>query len=305
VRVAERRPAVVAAVVLAALLAAALALAFATGEGPPPPPAPPAAPDGPSVVAAGDIAECDHDRDEATAKLVDARPDAIVLTLGDNAYPDGREQAFRECYGPTWGRHKARTRPSPGNHEYEWYQKDANAHFLYFGESAGQWGKGYYSFDVGEWHLISLNSNCSAEFLGGCDPGSEQERWLREDLRRSRHRCTLAYWHHPRFSAGGRHGSQSFVEPFWQALYEAGADVVLSGHEHNYQRFAPQTPTGDADPERGIRQFVVGTGGAPLYELGDPIANLEAQGLGPDGYDWRFVPVPPATFTDSGSGRCH
>ena len=276
-------------------------------------PAPTGAP-GAKILAAGDIADCSRPQDEQTAKLLDARPEATILTLGDNAYPRGMEREFAECYGPTWGRHKARTRPTPGNHEYLWFQHDANAHFIYFGGAAGEWGKGYYSFDVGGWHVISLNSNCGARVLQGCDRGSPQERWLREDLRESEARCTLAFWHHPRFSAGARHGSQPFVEPLWDALYEAGADVVLSGHEHNYQRFAPQTPSGEPDPERGIRQFVVGTGGAPLYPLGRPIANLETQGaaygvleltLRRDDYDWRFVPVEPRGFSDSGSGRCH
>ncbi len=266
------------------------------------------------VFAAGDIAVCDRGEDEQTARLLAADPAATILTLGDNAYHSGLAEEFAACYEASWGRHKERTRPTAGNHEYARFVDDARPYFEYFGRRAGELGQGYYSFDLAGWHLIALNSNCSAPSVGGCGAGSSQEQWLRRDLAANERLCTLAYWHHPRFSAGSRHGSHQFVRPLWDALYEAGADVVLSGHEHNYQRYAPQTPAGEPDPERGIRQFVVGTAGAPLYPLGQPISNLEAQAathgvlaltLGAGRYRWQFVPVPGERFRDSGSGRCH
>ena len=267
------------------------------------------------VVAAGDIALCGAEHDQATAEVVAGEPDATVLALGDIAYPKGLEEDFESCYAPAWGRFKDRTRPVPGNHEYEYFHKDASAYFDYFGQAAGPYGLGYYSFDLGSWHLVALNSNCGAEALGGCHTHSEQLRWLREDLRRAQERCTLAYWHHPRFSAGGKHGSHAFVAPFWDALYDAGADVVLSGHEHNYQRLAPMYPSGESDPDRGIREFVVGTGGAEPYELGQELPTTEAQQSGTygvlrlvlfdGGYDWEFKPAGDTDFEDRGSGRCH
>jgi hypothetical protein len=266
------------------------------------------------VVTAGDIGLCGSEHDEATAELVAAQPSATVLVLGDIAYADGKKEEFESCYAPSWGSFKDRTRPVPGNHEYN-FHKDAAAYFDYFGDAAGSHGAGYYSFELGAWHVAALNSNCEAETLGGCGLDSPQGDWLRADLAANQKRCTLAFWHHPRFSAGGRHGSHSFVGPFWEALYDAGADLVLSGHDHNYQRFAPQDPSGAADPRRGIRQFVVGTGGAELYSVGPELPTTEVQGaeaygvlhlaLFDGGYDWEFKPAEGATFTDRGSGRCH
>ncbi len=211
----------------------------------------------PVLVAAGDIASCSSSGDEATAALLDQLP-GTVATLGDNAYPDGAASDFADCYDPTWGRHKARTRPSPGNHDY--HTPGASGYYAYFGESAGPSGQGYYSYDVGDWHIVSLNSN------EDMTAGSAQEQWLRADLAASAKLCTLAYWHHPRFSSGTLLGGYSATEPLWQALYDHDADVVLAGHEHNYERFAPQTPAGVADPARGIRAFVVGTGGDDLQQ---------------------------------------
>jgi acid phosphatase type 7 len=277
---------------------------------------PPRPPSGEVIVAAGDIADCRNENDEATAKLIEGI-EGTVLTLGDNAYPDGSAQDFEECYDASWGRFEARTKPSPGNHEYD-TDPEAAPYFAYFGAAAGEPGKGYYSYDLGAWHLVALNSNCQE--LGGCDASSPQVRWLEADLAANDDKsCTLAYMHHPRFSSGEKHGNTHFVKPLWEALYEAGADVVLSGHEHNYERFAPQDPRGRADPERGIRGFVVGTGGGKggkgLYPIEDSIANSEVRNdntlgvlkltLRPEGYDWRFVPVEGETFTDSGSGGCH
>jgi hypothetical protein len=267
---------------------------------------------GPPVVvaAAGDIAVCYSEGDEATARLL-SNIRGTVLTLGDNVYDDGTPEEFADCYGPSWGRHKDRTKPSPGNHDY--HTERADGYFGYFGEAAGEPGKGYYSYDLGEWHLVALNSNC--EEVGGCDASSPQVRWLKVDLAKDDKSCTLAYFHHPLFTSGKYRPGIPEVKPLWEALYAAGADVVLNGHDHNYQRFAPQDPSGEADPERGIRQFVVGTGGASHYAIVAPTANSEVHDddtygvlkltLRPEGYDWRFIPVEGARFTDSGSARCH
>jgi len=256
-------------------------------------------------VGAGDIAGCSSAGDEATAALLDTLPGA-VFTAGDNAYEDGTATNFASCYGPSWGRHKARTRPSPGNHEY--HTSGASGYYNYFGAAAGDSGKGYYSYELGDWHIISLNSNVSMS------AGSPQEQWLRADLAAHTKKCTLAYWHHPRFSSGS-HGSSTAPRPLWQALYDFDADVIISGHDHNYQRFAPQTPAGVADPARGMRQFLVGTGGISHYNFSTPIANTEAYNtdtwgvlkltLYAQSYTWEFVPVAGMTYTDSGSGDCH
>ena len=271
------------------------------------------APSGELVVAAGDIANCQAQSDEATAELVGSI-DGTVLALGDEAYPEGSQATFEKCYGPSWGRFKDRTKPVPGNHEYE--TEGATGYFEYFGEPAGDPDEGYYSYNLGSWHIVALNSNCGVEEIR-CGPGSAQTAWLKQDLAANSDegQCTLAYMHHPRFSSGEEHGSTPNLEPLWEALYEAGADVVLSGHEHNYERFAPQDPAGRADPERGIREFVVGTGGKSHYPIVNPIANSEVHNdtsygvlkltLDPHSYEWQFVPVEGETFTDSGDARCH
>lgn len=234
-----------------------------------------------------------------------------MFTLGDNAYQSGAIEEFADCYEPSWGRHKARTRPAAGNHEY--YTPGAAGYYDYFGAAAGEPGKGYYSYDLGTWRAVVINSNCYD--VGGCHAGSPQEQWLRADLAAHRRPCTLAYWHYPRFSSGMWHGSFSLMQPIWQALYDAGAEVVLSGHEHNYERFAPQDADGAADPARGIRQFVVGTGGKELYPLGPGIPNSEVRNdqsfgvlkliLRAGAYDWEFLPVAGQTSRDSGSAPCH
>ena len=262
------------------------------------------------VVAAGDIASCGSPGDEATARLLHSIP-GTVLTLGDNAYEGGSAAEYAGCYNPTWGRFVGRTRPAPGNHEYE--TAGASGYFGYFGKAAGDPSRGYYSYDLGEWHVVSLDSNCAD--VGGCDAGSPQGRWLENDLANDRRRCTLAYFHHPLFSSGKYAPGIPEVKPLWEALYSAGADVVLNGHDHDYQRFAPQDPVGRADPDRGVREFVVGTGGASHYAIGGPIANAQAYNddtfgvlkltLGATSYDWRFVPVAGKTFTDSGTTNCH
>lgn len=274
----------------------------------PPATAPPTGPPPEAtILAAGDIAGCETQGDEKTAALLD-RHQGTVLTLGDNVYDKGTAREFADCYGPTWGRHLGRTRPAPGNHDYG--NGRAVAYFEYFGAAAGEPGKGWYSFDLGGWHLVALNSNCAA--AGGCGPGSEQERWLRADLAAHPRTCTLAYWHHARFSSG-LHGDNDVTEGLWRALHEAGADVVLTGHDHDYERFAPLAPDGRPDPA-GIRQFVVGTGGRSLYPFRSPIPGSEvrnAAGYGvlrltlkDRGYTWRFLPVEGSTFADSGEAAC-
>jgi len=256
-------------------------------------------------VGAGDIADCETTTDEATATLLDAIP-GTVFTAGDNAYHDGTATDFANCYEPTWGRHKARTRPSPGNHDY--LTSGAAGYFAYFGPNAGPAGLGYYSYDLGDWHIISLNSEISKAV------GSPQEVWLRTDLAANTKQCTLAYWHKPLFSSG-EHGSLPGSKPLWKALQQYNAEVVVVGHDHNYERFAPQDSIGVADPANGLRQLVVGTGGTELRAMNTPIANSEVQNsdthgvlrftLHSTGYEWEFIPVAGKTFTDSGSGSCH
>jgi len=258
----------------------------------------------PVFVGAGDISNCSGNNDEATAKLLDNIA-GTVFTLGDNVYPDGTAGQFSDCYGPTWGRHKDRTRPVPGNHDY--HTANASGYYNYFGSVAGDSGKGYYSYNLGAWHIIALNSEA------GYQAGSVQEQWLRADLAANNNVCTLAYFHHPRFSSGN-HGNSNRGQAFWQALYDHGADVVLSGHDHTYERFAPQNPSGQADANRGIREFVVGTGGAGLYPFPDIQPNSQVRNnttfgvlkltLHASSYDWQFVPVAGQTFTDSGTANC-
>jgi Calcineurin-like phosphoesterase len=277
--------------------------------------APPSGPD-PLLVAVGDIAcrpglprvplRC-H---QAGTAMVAARlrPDAIAL-LGDTQYDRGTLREYAGSFHRTWGRLRAPMRPAVGNHEY--LTPGASGYYGYFGRRAGPRGRGYYSYDLGSWHVIVLNSNCWAV---PCGSGSAQERWLRRDLAAHPNRCVLAYWHHPRFSSGF-HGNYVGAAPFWRALYRAGADVVLTGHDHDYERFAPQTPTGRRDPARGLRQFVVGTGGGILRTFPAVKPNSErrnnrtfgvlAMTLSPGGYSWRFVPEPGYSFSDAGSASCH
>jgi len=259
------------------------------------------------MIGAGDISDCNNNNDEATAKLLDANLDGTVFVLGDNAYESGTTSEFNNCYNPTWGRHKARTKPSVGNHEYR--TANASGYYGYFGAAAGNPADGYYSYDLGEWHIVVINSNITLI------DAAAQLSWLRADLAASTKSCTLAYWHHPRFSSGLEHGNDASMQAFWDELYAANADVVMNGHDHDYERFAPQTPTGVADNVRGIREFVVGTGGRALYHLGTLRANSEVFNsttygvlnltLSAGAYSWQFIPVAGQTFTDSGSGSCH
>lgn len=267
------------------------------------------APPAPVLVGAGDIASCRSSGDEATAALLDQIP-GTVFTTGDTAYESGTTSEFANCYHPTWGRHKSRTRPSVGNHEYR--TAGAAPYFNYFGAAAGDPKKGYYSYNLGAWHIIVLNSNC--EQVGGCHAGSPQEKWLRADLAAHPTTCTAAYWHHPRFSSSAG-GSLAAMEPFWRALYEAGAEVVLNGHAHHYERFAPQDPKGVRNETFGIREFIVGTGGHSYGTIGAAAPNSLVRNtttfgvlkltLRPTGYDWTFVPQAGKTFKDSGNASCH
>ena len=257
------------------------------------------------LVGAGDIAVCGDPADEATALLLDAIP-GTVFTTGDNAYEDGTAQEFSDCYDPTWGRHLARTRPSPGNHDY--HTQGASGYYDYFGTSAGDPARGYYSYDLGAWHVIAINSNIDLS------ANSTQLQWLAADLAAHQTACTAAYWHHPRFSSGA-HGNDGGIKDLWQVLYDAGVDVVMNGHDHNYERFAKQDPAGNADPVRGIREFVVGTGGRSLRNFPAVAQHSEVRDSDTHGvlqlslyetrYEWEFIPVAGGVFQDSGGADCH
>jgi hypothetical protein len=260
------------------------------------------------LYAAGDIGDCARTTDTATGLLLDGSTDPIAV-LGDIAYPNGSDANFTSCFDPPWGRHRPRIRPAPGNHEY--VTAGAAGYFSYFGATAGDPAKGYYSYDLGAWHVVSLNSNCSKV---SCATGSAQEQWLRQDLAANPRSCTLAYWHHPRFSSGN-HGNTTAMSAIWQALLDHGADVVLSGHDHGYQRWNPVNAGGTSDPN-GIAAFVVATGGAGLesFTRSRPAANVVRNAsthgvlkltLRANGYDWQFLPVAGRTFTDQGTATCH
>jgi acid phosphatase type 7 len=276
----------------------------------------PASPDGKTfiLVGAGDIAGCkDLDGAGATAKLVEKIP-GTVFAAGDLAYEGGSPNEFHNCYGPTWGEFKARTKPALGNHEY--VNPTAHGYFEYWGAQAGPVGKGYYSYDLGSWHIVVLNTNCYSKILGGCAVGSSQETWLRKDLAEHPDACVLAYGHHALFSSGvfKSHAIHPELKPLWEDLYAVHAALVLAGHEHSYERFAPQDPDGHADPVNGIREIVVGTGGRSHDPLGFATPNSEVRNtdtfgvikltLTPGHYRWQFIPEEGKTFTDSGSGEC-
>ena len=262
-------------------------------------------------VGAGDIAMCDAlEPARQTGQLL-RTIGGTVFVLGDNAYFSGSAREYRDCYDPTWGSERGRTRPVPGNHEYD----GASAgipYFSYFGTQAGTAGLGYYSYDLGAWHIIVLNTNRECEEIS-CAAGHEQEQWLRADLEAHPNLCTLAIYHHPRFSSGD-HGNNDFVQDFWKTLYDHHVDVVLNGHDHDYERFAPQDARGEADPT-GVREFVVGTGGVGHYDMHVPEPNSEAMQNTENGvlkltlhassYDWEFITAAGGSFHDSGTGACH
>jgi hypothetical protein len=257
-------------------------------------------PGGETLLAVGDIGTCDSSADEAVAAVAGGLPGTIAL-LGDNAYPDGSRDDYAKCFDPAWGSLRDRIRPAPGNHDYQ--TSHATGYFAYFGSAAGTPAQGWYSYDLGSWHLIALNSECDA--IDGCGSGSPQLTWLKADLANHPAACTLAYWHHPRFSSG-MHGDDPMTDALWNALAAGGADVVLSGHDHDYERLAPIDR---------IREFVVGTGGRSLYAWpGGPGPSTEARAndtygllelqLSPDGYAWRFVAAAAGAFSDAGNGTC-
>jgi hypothetical protein len=257
------------------------------------------------LVGAGNVARCDRTMDEATASLLD-NVAGTIFTTGDNVYASGSSSDYSNCYGPSWGRHKARTRPAPG--ELDYHTSGASGYYGYFGTQAGAAGKGYYSYDAGEWHVVVLNSDLDMS------KGSAQEQWLRADLAARNTRCTLAYWHLPRFSSYSTN-NRAEVKPLWDALYEAGVELVLNGHYRLYERFGPQMPDGVADQAFGIRQFTVGTGGISTNGFGAAVPNSEVRQtpvygvlkltLSTDAYQWQFIPIRGETFSDAGSGICH
>ena len=260
------------------------------------------------LLAAGDIGTCEGGGGEATADLVERIP-GTVAALGDNVYENGSADEYANCYAPHWGRLLSRTKPAVGNHEY--HSDSAAPYFAYFGEAAGTAGRGWYSYDLGSWHVVVLNSNCAE--VGGCGGGSAQWLWLRADLAAHPASCTLAYWDAPRFSSG-EHGPAKDMVDVWRVLYDAGAEAVISGHDHEYERFAPQDPVGGRDDARGIRQFVVGTGGGELRAVSGTAPNSEELithtygvmrlDLYPDRFAWSFLSVRGATL-DSGNADCH
>jgi len=260
------------------------------------------------LVGAGDIGSCSSEESGTTALLAGIA--GTVFTAGDNAYPSGYLSDYLSCYDPYWGQQKARTKPAPGNHEYnDDHTSSAPGYYDYFGPVVGDSANYWYSYDLGAWHIVVINSWLPMTV------GSPQETWLKADLAASTKRCTLAYEHYPRFSSGATHGSDSDLQPIWQDLYDHGAEIVVSGHDHEYERFAPQTPAGQLDTLRGIRQFVVGTGGASLYSFATPLPNSEVRNnstwgvlkltLSDSSYTWQFIPIAGQSFTDSGSGTCH
>lgn len=275
------------------------------------------------VVAVGDIACGSGDKvaedickQKETAELVaKLEPDA-VLALGDLQYEKGSFEDFLKFYDVTWGKFKSKTYPVPGNHEYK--TQNASGFFDYFQKPSNKskkamvHDKGYYSFDIGKWHLIALNSNCQE--IGGCEGDSAQVRWLKNDLLQNETDCTLAFWHHPRYSSGP-HGNTSSLQTIWKILYDSGVDVVLTAHDHDYERFAPQDANGKSDPRRGIREFVVGTGGRNRYDFKTIIQNSEIHDntsygllkltLKDKSYDWEFIPVKSSGFKDKGKSMCH
>jgi hypothetical protein len=259
------------------------------------------------VLGAGDIGSCGDSGDDATGALLEAFP-GHVLGLGDYAYPNSSAEDFQNCFGPAWGRHKARMRPIPGN---EYQQPDATPYFDYFGAAAGAPDEGWYSFDVGAWHVVALNGVCNE--IGGCDAGSPQGQWLEADLSQNTQPCTLATLHEPRFSSG-QIGVDDSTLGLWQILYAHGVDVLLQGDDHAYERFARMSPSGLAEPMRGIRSFIAGSGGRGLHSAEEAEPHSEVRDdttygvlqltLAPTSYSWQFLGAGPGTFTDSGSEEC-
>ena len=262
------------------------------------------------LLAAGDIARCGSSGDADTAKLIAQYPSAAVAILGDNAYESGLSSEYASCYNPTWGAFKSCTYPAPGNHDF--IDPGGAGYYGYFGSAAGPRGKGYYSYDLGAWHIVVLNSTCGD--AGGCTAGSAQGKWLLKDLRAHPVACTLAYFHHPLYSSG-EWGNITWVQPLVQILYDEGVEIMLSGHDHDYERFAPQNAKSSPDPAKGIVQFVVGTGGSnhtpwTTIQPNSLVRNNTTFGvlkltLHAASYDWKFLPIAGSSFTDLGTANCH
>lgn len=296
----------------AVAIAAAMTVLSCGAIAPDPPSAPSpvannvATPSGPAgtLVGAGDVALCDAPGATKTAALLDDLRGTIIIP-GDIAYPTGSMADFRNCFDPAWGRHRSRIRPVPGNHEYD--TPGAAGYFEYFGAAAGPGGLGYYSFTAGPWLVLAINSQVPVS------RGSAQYEWLRSELTRDNRLCTAAFWHRPLFSSG-TNGPQPDMADVWHLLYAQNVDIVINGHEHIYERFAPQTPDGELDHVRGIRQFTIGTGGAPQTTVVATARNSEIAAsawgiatftLHSQGYRWEFVPAAGESFRDAGAGSCH
>lgn len=290
-----------------AVITAALLISSCGGDGGPVEPPGPLPAE--TILVAGNIATCGTTNDEATATLLESLS-GTVFALGDNAFPDGSAAAYRDCYDPSWGRHKARTYAALGNHEYN--LGNAAASFDYFGSRAGPRELGYYSLDLGNWHVVVLNVNDAVSF----EEGSAQDQWLQADLAANSKVCTIAFWHNPRFFSSNTLGwtSNAFITTLWERLYDAGVDLVVNGHQHHYERFPPMTPTGSPDEARGIRQFNAGTGGestempvaiAQHSEVRSDAFGILRLTLDAGTYAWEFVPVVSGQFSDSGTGTCH
>jgi hypothetical protein len=295
---------------LSLVLTTGLVVAGCGGDGGPVDPGPP----GPEIIlAAGNIATCGSTNDEATAALLDAL-EGTIFTLGDNVFPEASSEAYADCYEPSWGRHKSRTYASLGNHEY--HSGTATPSFSYFGERVGPKDLGYYSLDLGNWHIVVLNINDATVNETNPFAGSAQDQWLQADLAANSKTCTLALWHNPRFFSSNTIGwtSNAYVTDVWQRLYDAGVDLVLNGHQHHYERFPPMSPTGSVDEQRGIRAFNVGTGGESTESM---IAVAQHSAVRSDefgilkltlengSYSWQFVPAVAGRFSDEGVGSCH
>ncbi len=310
------------------LTAAMLAAACSSGGSTRPTPWPSGSGHDPVVAIAGDIETAGvQDAAGQTAAIIERLHPSAVLTVGDNQYNKGSQAAFEKYFAKTWGKFKNIIHPAPGHHEY-YLDHSARGYFTYFGAAADNGAQpnckasceGYYSFDLGDWHLIALNTNhyrtrpkAVCAFVA-CNESSAQVAWLKADLRANTKPCVLAYWSDPRYSSGTMHGSNPVIGPIWEALYAAHADLAVNGHEHMYERFAQQNPRGEADRD-GIREIVSGTGGNALYPIGPPLPNSQVAAnkthgvlvvtLHPDSYSWRFMPVSGETFTDHGTAACN
>jgi len=268
------------------------------------------------LIGAGDIADgfgFNLSGAFATAALLDASPTAIVFADGDHAYGHATDNDFARSYDPTWGRAKLRTIPVIGRHDYD--SLNAAGYFNYFGPAAGDPTKGYYSIDLGAWHIVSLNSLCTY-VSGGCGVGSPEETWLANDLASHTQACTLALFHEPLYTSSSQVTPNTAVQPLWRDLYNHNVDLIVNGHAHNYERFAPQDANGNLDTARGIIEIIAGTGGEGHYSFNSTIApnslvrNSDTFGvlqltLHQSSFDWKFIPVAGMTFTDSGTHACH